>query len=133
MLRRDADVGCEQQRHAAAKAIAVDRRDHGLPDFEPPVEELGFLGQHQLGELGRLRDKALDVGAGRERLLARAGDHCHPDRGVIAHRLPRLRQAGVMFSVERVEALGPVDRNQRNAVRDRKVDRHCPECTMIKT
>jgi len=35
-----------------------------------------------------------------------------------------------MLGVERVEALGPVDRNQGNAVRDREVDRHCPECTM---
>src|SRR5204863_262648 len=56
--------------------------------------------------------------AGREGLVARAGDDGDPHVGVVPHVDPRLRQLGVDIGVHRVHGLGAVDGNARDAVVD---------------
>ena len=101
ILARDADVGRHRDLQAAADAVAVERGDHELRRLLEPLERLvGVQAEHVL-ELGRNLVEHADVRAGREELLALAGEHddldvlIEPriqDRVVeLAHHLVRVR------------------------------------------
>ena len=124
VLGGDADVGGQQQRRAAAEAVAVDRGDDRLPHLEAAVQQLALLREHELGERSRRADEGLEIGAGGERLVAGAGHDRHADLGVVAHAAPRVREAGVVLGVHRVHALRTVDGDGRDVIRDVDVDGH---------
>jgi hypothetical protein len=128
----DADIGRHHQRHAAAEAVAVDRRDDRLPHLEAAVEDLVFLGQPVLEHLRLAVDEAFQVRARGKRLLPRAGDDGAADLRIVAHRGPALRQGGVMIRVERVHPLRPVHGDQRDAVGVHfEIDAHGPRPVLL--
>src|SRR5262249_56256558 len=59
-------------------------------------------------------DDLLQVTAGAERLVPRAGDDRNPQGGIVAKIQPGLRQQPERLEVQRVTALGPVDRDERD-------------------
>jgi hypothetical protein len=101
---------------SAAQAITVDRRHDRLPDFQPAVEQLVALGQPHVGQRRRCGQETLDVGAGRERALARAGHDGHADRRIVANRAPGLGQRLVVLGVHRIEPLRTIDGDEGNAL-----------------
>ena len=71
-----------------------------------------------------------DVGAGDERLVAGAGERDEPDVVALAQLRERVAQLGQHLPAERVAHLGPVDRDDGEAVVDldgeRLVCHHAP-------
>ncbi len=61
-------------------------------------------------------DPALDVGTGAEGLVARPGDDRHAHGRIVAHADPGIRQALVVFRIERVALLRAVDGDQRDSI-----------------
>ena len=101
VFARDAHVGGHRDLQAAADAVAVERGDHELRRLLQPRERfVGVQAEHVL-ELRRHRVEHADVRAGREELLALAGEHDHFDVGVearvenrfveLAHHFVRVR------------------------------------------
>ena len=66
--------------------------------------------------LGGLVGELHDVGTGRERSVAGAGQDDDPDAIVEVERLELVGQLGQEREAERVARLGPVDRDERDAV-----------------
>src|SRR5207244_6811847 len=101
---------------AAAEREAVDRRDHRLAEVLDHVEDV-LAGERGLAAAGRrLHRELVDVRACDERLFARAG---HDDRAHILVTLQIEHRAAQLVNrlrVQRVEHLGPVDRDQADAV-----------------
>ena len=62
--------------------------------------------------------KFVDVGAGGKRAFAGAGQHHDARAGVDLDRVQRRHQAVDQLVVERVELVGPVERDQRDPVID---------------
>ena len=106
VVRRDDHVAHHRELAAAAERKARDRRDHRLahPRHAIPVAgEIALEGVH----VG-LALHLLDVGAGRERLLAAGQDHA----GDLLVRLERVDRGGQFLvepGVERIERLRPVE------------------------
>ena len=112
---------------------AARMRSHIMASSQPPPERIaGHGGDHRLAVLGDVlpggdevagagagevrRQHLLDVGPGGERLL-RAGDH-HRTHGVVVVELAEGRvELGDQLVVERVQRLGPVERDQADSAR----------------
>ena len=122
VLGRDANIGPQQQRHAAAKAIAVDCGDHRLPNLQAAVEQLIALGEPHFSEPRRRGQEALEVGAHREGLFASSGHDGDANVGIVAHLRPGLRERRIVLGVHRVEALRTIDGHNGDTVRQREVD-----------
>ena len=103
--RGEPDVGREQQRHAAADAVAVHRGDDRLPDFEPAIEDLVLLGQPEAGsaEFGRPTNDLRSAPALKEMSPAPV-TMAHAHFGIVAHPRPRGRKRCVVLRVHRVAA-----------------------------
>ena len=93
---------------AAAQAEAVDHGDHRLGEGRHDVEDaraahgVALVERRAAGELG-------DVGAGDERLLARAGDDDDADRVVVLDLGERGEQLVAHLLVQGVQLVGAVD------------------------
>ena len=104
----DAHVAGHRELAAAAEAKAVDHRDHRLREGGHDVEDAGAAHREALVER-RTAGELADVGAGDERLLARAGDDDHADAVVGLDLRQRGQQLHPHLFVERVELVGAVD------------------------
>jgi len=106
VLGGHADVAAERLLEPAAVGVAVDRHD----------DRFGKLEHHRIRRVeqffvGLLDVVGLDVAAGAERALARAGEDRDPERRVLAELAPDLREAPVGLEVAGVEPLGTIDRD----------------------
>ena len=122
-LRRDPDVARRRDHGAGARHRAVERRHDrtaALADREDEIAgEAGELEQPG-GVPGEQRaDDVLDVSAGAEG-PAGAGDDDGADAGLGVQGAEGIPQLGVDLEGERVEPLGPVERDGRD--RGRRVD-----------
>jgi hypothetical protein len=112
-LGRDADVAAEGQLEPPGEAVAVDRGDHRLRDLEPLAEPVLDLRPPQLVDAPGVRAAVhlLEIGAGAERLVARAGDDRDAERVVAVELLEPTAQLAGRRQVECVHGLGPVQRD----------------------
>ena len=124
---RDPDVDAAEHLHAARGAEPVHRGDHRLVErpvaqhraravVEAVAVDLGeaFVGDLLL-ELGDLRDVALEVRAGEER-VADAGDDRDPRVVVGGEPLPRFAQQLEVLHVARVAGFRTVDRDPHDVI-----------------
>ena len=93
-------------------AKPADRRDHRRPQAPDPVErgERVRLAQR----VRRLRGQLADVGPRGERPLPGPRDHDRAARGVVVEDREQLAQLRDQVERERVELVGPVEREQRH-------------------
>jgi hypothetical protein len=120
VLTADAHVERGRQHAGAAVRETVDHADGRLGAGANLVEPACALGAERV-ELGLrvllvVLALLVDVAAGRERLLAGAGDDDASDRRVGDGRGHRRVQLGGQLTVERVELVGAVEREDRDAV-----------------
>ena len=116
LLGRDDDVGGERQAHSGPGGDAVDRGDDRLRQVADRLDQRVVLGGQHGPEVALL-GSAAQVGAGAE-AAAGAGDHDSARRLVARGDLERGQQLFAELAVERVERLGPVEREGRDAVGD---------------
>src|SRR5260370_3163853 len=110
----DDQVTAQRELVAAAQCVAADGGDQGRADAPNPIPRLGAGGG---GHADRtLAGHLADVRAGGEGLVAGAGQHDAADRLVAVKRLHLVRQLGHQRPAERVELLGPVERDHRAGV-----------------
>ena len=111
---------------AAAEREAVDGGDDRLAErFEPRGHGLSAPDEIADGGIAAVTDAAsefVDVGAGGERAVARAGQDHGTYGGISLDRVQHGHQAVDQCVVQRVELFGPVERDQRNAVIDFEQD-----------
>jgi hypothetical protein len=111
---------------SAAERQAVDGRDHRFPEgFEPRGHGLSAPDKVSHGRVATTTDAArefADVGARRERAFARTRQD-HGAHGVVGlYRVQHGHQVVDQRVVQGVELVGPVERDQRNAVVDFEQD-----------
>ena len=118
-LRRvggDAQRARHRQLAAAAERVAVDRGDRGLAELLDEIEDL-LAAERVLAPARRtLLGQLVDVGAGHERLLARAGDDHHADGVIGFEHLERLAQFVERPQAQGVEDARTIDRHPRDGI-----------------
>src|SRR5262245_38788875 len=121
MRRREAEVARQRLLEPARDAVAVDGRDHGFPDLESArdsAETVIVVGDRVVSTAPRerRRDHLLQIGTGREGLLARAGEDRDPGRVVVAKPRPGFDERLVSLRIDGVHRLGPVHRDGHDPV-----------------
>ena len=115
----DAQVAAGRDARAAAGAGAGDRGDRRHPAALEVAENPVDAGLVLERVLRRLEGAELrDVGAGRERLVAGAGEDHDLDRGIVVHLAADLGHALVHREGERIARLRPVEGDAGNPVAD---------------
>ncbi len=114
----DPDVARERQRHARAGGGAVDGGDHGLLERADREHVAVVVRAQVVGDVAGAGRELLQVLADAEP-AAGTGDHDGADRRVL-RLLERAVQPVVHRAVERVQDVGPVERDRQ----DRPVARH---------
>ena len=110
VARGDAQVAPQRELEPARDRVALDRGDHGLRQQHPRRSHRAVaLG---LNAVAAVVADRLQVGAGAER-AARAGEHRDVVRVVGVERAERVGELGRGRAIDRVAALGPVDRDDR--------------------
>ena len=111
LLGGDNEVAQHGQFAAAAQGKAVDRGDDRLPEpGDAVVAEGEEIARVHLG-IGLVRH-LLDVGAGGEGLVARAGQDQAADAVIVLDRIEEVRQVPEQGRVEGIQRLGPVQGHQ---------------------
>ena len=110
----DDQVAGHRQLAAAAEGEAADRGDEREPDRPDPVP--GRRSGPRRGGARGLVGELDDVGAGREGPVAGAGEDDDPRPTVAVELLERVGQLGEEREAQRVAGLGPIDRDERDAV-----------------
>ncbi len=106
------DVAQRDQAAAQSDGRAVDRRHHRHPAPGHAQHDLASVSDRLGPQVGVARQfvEIGEVAAGRER-PAGTGYHRGAGTAVVAHPLPQLRQPVVQVVVDRVERVGPVQRD----------------------
>ena len=116
----DDEVAGERDLEAAAHGDAVDGGDHGLVEVVAVGEAAEALGRGMRppARLGAQLRVILEVVAGRERLVAGAGDDRDPQLGIGGELVEDVRQLLVRHRVQRVVDLGAVDGDDQQVAVD---------------
>ena len=118
LLSGDRYVGQDGNHKARAGCRAIDRGNDRLVAVDDVVDEiLGFF--PRLHDLVRVANHVFDqakITTGGKR-LARTGHDDRVDVGVAVDVDPHVRHLGVGFGIDRVECLGPVERDAQDAIR----------------
>src|SRR4029077_8670559 len=115
----------EHHLKTAAGGMAVDPGDHGHVERVTQRDAAEPVGpRHGPVVQTGCTAAALHVGAGAEGALAAAGQDDGTDLAIIFDSLPDLLQLALSRRIDRVQHLGPVDRDPRDVVRDGEMDRH---------
>ena len=132
--RGEAEVRCHRHDCARTDADAVDRRDDRLRAGAHRLDQIaGHAGEgEQFGHrhLGQRADDLMDVTA-RGEIAARAGDHHRLDLWRVDEIPEGIAQFGIAFERERVLALGPVERDGRDAISKGPAEMHRREAGRI--
>src|ERR1700676_3481319 len=126
VLGGHAQVTALGEQETAGPGDPVDGGDRRLGDVDVPAE-LGEEVQrrHRQSGIGHF----LQVAAGAERLVPRAGQHQNPGAGVVVETPRSGEQAFPYGRVQRVAGLGPFDREPGDAVLHPVADRACHRAT----
>ena len=111
MIGGDRHVGHAQQAHAAGHADAAHPRDRGLGGVLRQPQQIGVV-DIRPGKIHREGGAAvLQVGAGAERLVARARQHDDADILVVMRFAIAAHDAGDDVGIDGVALVRPVDGN----------------------
>src|SRR5437773_2345795 len=128
MLGGDDDVAGERQLEPAAEREAVHRRDQRLPEIVARDQSSEAALRHARHTVQR---GPLEVVAGREGAITRAGQDRHPDLGVGHHVVPHAREFLVGRRMERVHHLRAVDRHVRDPIALLVADERAPHFRVV--
>src|SRR5262249_12709422 len=119
--RQQAEVAGEGDHRAGAGGDPVDRRDHGQGALAQPLRDRARhareLEQPAGVELQKLADDLVDVAA-RAEADTPAGDDQHAHVVPLRQLAEQVAQVGVPLERQRVQPLGPVERQRRHALLD---------------
>ena len=113
MIRGDREVAGQHDLEAAAEGKAVDRRNHGLEQIEPP-REAGKARVRMVVASGP--GAYLDVAADAKGSLAGGGEDRDAKLGVAGVEIEGAGEFAVRWRIERVQHLRPVDGDRQHTV-----------------
>jgi len=121
----DDNVAAEHHFHAAAQRMAVDARDdRNVERIAPARCRQSRRDARRPNSRARSNGAALHIRAGAERALAGAGQHDDANIAIHLDRLPDADQFGFGRPVDCIEPIGPVERDARDPVLNRKFHAH---------
>src|SRR5262249_14314947 len=114
VIGRDDEVARERHLETAAEGVAVHRGDDRLP-ARRPVRETPEAGLGEADHVPPVLGRIAQIVAGRERLVARAGEDADPYLRVALELVPDLVQLEVGRRMQRVHPLRTIDRDDADA------------------